>query len=100
RRLASPSVVPYTTLFRSTDLPIRLPKGSAGGRESSRQRAEAHAQGRHGVASRGAAFLGAPCRYDDAYRRAATISFATAEQRSGRSEEHTSELQSPYDLVC
>src|SRR5437867_8881215 len=67
---------PYTTLFRSTL--TRGPKAW--------------------VLNGGVADSGAVARYLERLRAIVASGFATPQQ--ARSEEHTSELQSPYDLVC
>src|SRR5438094_7173487 len=64
----SPTLFPYTTLFRSAVLFTH-----------------AHRDQCQGAAR--AAALGVPLRFPEA-------------SEALRSEEHTSELQSPYDLVC
>src|SRR2546426_6307491 len=84
RRPPRSTLFPYTTLFRSPGH-VRIPR-----RGEARREARAHrevppeAQGRagHGRAGRGAT------------ERAARAESAV------RSEEHTSELQSPCNLVC
>src|SRR5438094_5307369 len=68
------TLFPYTTLFRS-----RLPRASA--RHHPRHRTDRQRQD------------------DNPLLRAEAPREAGAEHRH-RSEEHTSELQSPYDLVC
>src|SRR5207248_9373725 len=82
-----PTHSPYTTLFRSSDgragrARHGLDRG-AGAARAQRQDARAHSHRRQALAddARGADAEGA------GHRRL-------------RSEEHTSELQSPYDLVC
>src|SRR5256885_13163460 len=70
RRPPRSTLFPYTTLFRSLAGALRLPRG--GGRAPAR------------------AALGG----DPATRAAAPV------ERAPRSEEHTSELQSPCKLVC
>src|SRR5437867_11520289 len=70
------TLFPYTTLFRSG----HRPPGPPGGRELRERRGSSRRPARGGRHR---------ARPDP--RRAARVS---------RSEEHTSELQSPYDLVC
>src|SRR5207248_9088286 len=76
----TPTPFPYTTLFRSCSASIH-----------------------HGVQTRRAASVVSvtlPKSLSDA-RRALRSSAPSARRSSAaRSEEHTSELQSPYDLVC
>src|SRR5207248_10996104 len=74
RRPPTPKLFPYTTLFRSR----LLPGGGRGGPRDPRLPGRPGAGGLGGV-------HGQP-------RRPTT--------GTGRSEEHTSELQSPYELVC
>src|SRR5207248_10880817 len=83
-----PTLFPYTTLFRSPAFTRRelrgLLRGTVrGGRAVSRV---------HGLPR--AVVLGAPRLGGPVDRRPALRSPGV------RSEEHTSELQSPYDLVC
>src|SRR5207248_10107891 len=75
RRPPAPTLFPYTTLFRS-----RWPPRRAAANATSR-RAPTSCRSSCPRASRGA------CH-------------SRARSRARRSEEHTSELQSPYDLVC
>src|SRR5207249_10548430 len=95
-----PTPFPYTTLFRSP--------GVAGGRGSdpSEPVIELAVFGRShpaiemdgsGAPSGGAGPDGSPLRANPTYR--ATVSRWTHISRA-RSEEHTSELQSRFDLVC
>src|SRR5207249_8694927 len=90
---------PYTTLFRSLLAPgvARLAGGGTGGEQLEPQaRSPAH---RH---------LGdLPSILGRQRRRAgegragpAVVALPAAARRGGRSEEHTSELQSRFDLVC
>src|SRR5207248_8407878 len=82
-----PTLFPYTTLFRS------------GGRAPRCARSPAvRCRGRGTGPPKGARAASGPpaCRRS---RRAAPPSVVPAPRRA-RSEEHTSELQSPYDLVC
>src|SRR5438094_4304058 len=78
------TLFPYTTLFRSPAMPPPLePRLSPGGR-----RKMVWPAGQHGVARR-------PSEHSPPIGH-----LAAASPCNGRSEEHTSELQSPYDLVC
>src|SRR5258708_24745639 len=72
RRPPRSTLFPYTTLFRSDRLPGHAERGLGGARAGA-------ARPRH---ARHRSFRRVPAR------------------RSGRSEEHTSELQSPDHLVC
>src|SRR5258707_4365857 len=85
RRPPRSTLFPYTTLFRSPRW-WRLPSRSAAGPSSHSAWAEHHVQ---------AAVRGAPrtALHRDTHRR-------RAHSRVGRSEEHTSELQSRQYLVC
>src|SRR5258708_20485306 len=78
RRPPRSTLFPYTTLFRS---PLRLERGD--------QFAEARAVGPEAVGEHDARF-GLPRVHIE----------APARHRLRRSEEHTSELQSPDHLVC
>src|SRR5207248_10832677 len=85
------TLFPYTTLFRSSSGPAYMDK--KGGRKE-------EAGGRSGNGPAESYFRSDLCQGqfrgsggDSAGRGAFTGS-------TGRSEEHTSELQSPYDLVC
>src|SRR5437867_7262754 len=69
------TLFPYTTLFRSCRADGRCPPASSG---RGVPRAPSSTPRARGPSSRRAPACSAP----------------------GRSEEHTSELQSPYDLVC
>src|SRR5207249_8694965 len=94
RREPTPPLFPYTTLFRSKGARARArrTRGRAANRPSGRARKPA-AVPRAARARRGGACLG---REDPRAGRAAARRLAGA----GRSEEHTSELQSRFDLVC
>src|SRR5207248_4187947 len=82
-RPPSPTLFPYTTLFRSRrPFSHRDPRECQGHRDG-RTACRAKVAARHGEGGRRAAAEG---RLHGMARR--------------RSEEHTSELQSPYDLVC
>src|SRR2546426_7110677 len=73
RRPPRSTLFPYTTLFRS--------------------------RGRH-VTQGPDREPRAPAGRGDAHRRQAAVPGARGGARAGRSEEHTSELQSPCNLVC
>src|SRR2546426_4435293 len=82
RRPPRSTLFPYTTLFRSTN--------------SSRARATENAGAGTGWTSGGTAIgTGGACRI-----RCVTVSVTSGAGAIGRSEEHTSELQSPCNLVC
>src|SRR5207248_10220223 len=83
RRPPRSTLFPYTTLFRS-------------GRTANLTEPR---PGRAPCQYRNACWLGCPF---GAYfsTQASTLPAAMATGRLTRSEEHTSELQSPYDLVC
>src|SRR5438094_6933501 len=66
------TLFPYTTLFRSGDADISILYSLAGSRSASKMNSPARSK----------------------TMRRTSLPFAD------RSEEHTSELQSPYDLVC
>src|SRR5437867_9494653 len=79
----TPTLFPYTTLFRSRD------RGNDGDTHARAVHADQRSDPCYGA--RHAGHPGCPC--DGDAREALTTA-------SARSEEHTSELQSPYDLVC
>src|SRR5207248_9502873 len=89
------TLFPYTTLFRSL---VKIPDEHAGGRELR--------PNKMGVANRPEA----SARQDSNERKFAQARSEKSmsaddgdfhrTNETGRSEEHTSELQSPYDLVC
>src|SRR5690348_18224717 len=88
-RAPSSTLFPYTTLFRSGDVDVLVPgHGSTGGAD------QVHAR------------IDQDRAYVHALRDAGVLSdqrvgpSATFDWMSGRSEEHTSELQSPVHLVC
>src|SRR2546426_4584370 len=83
RRPPRSTLFPYTTLFRSLLLPAPPHAGPQAGRRVGRGRQLA--RGRCRAAYQSASGSGRP---------------ASASIGSGRSEEHTSELQSPCNLVC
>src|SRR2546426_8017899 len=71
RRPPRSTLFPYTTLFRST--------WSSSARDSSRS---------------------SGCQYSTGKGSSERHRYQVATERHGRSEEHTSELQSPCNLVC
>src|SRR5207248_10759999 len=80
---------PYTTLFRSLELPRqrrRLLAAAHHGREALQESEGFGSRQRRLVLDR----VGDPAQQISARHRRPQV----------RSEEHTSELQSPYDLVC
>src|SRR5256885_7907792 len=83
RRPPRSTLFPYTTLFRSRDEPGRAEKGDDLRRD--------HEHVRH-------AFM--RDRIDDRLRIEVMVKDEGRSQHEGRSEEHTSELQSPCNLVC
>src|SRR5699024_12240158 len=78
-----PTLFPYTTLFRSMVVPSRDRPPSAS---------------TVGTTTRLAATT--PASGATPGRRAAAVSSRRSSPREARSEEHTSELQSRFDLVC
>src|SRR5256885_4020895 len=80
RRPPRSTLFPYTTLFRS--LGIRRPSRGRGPRRSCSAR------------------RGTPHAGPDGRRDEGSASRGTPDLREERSEEHTSELQSPCNLVC
>src|SRR5437762_11017760 len=80
------TLFPYTTLFRS----VKPAKPSASAQEKKKTHRTSSGEPAHSFASR-LAHLGTRTRN--------TVQIAAAEQ-DARSEEHTSELQSPMYLVC
>src|SRR5688500_19819758 len=86
RRPPRSTLFPYTTLFRSSSRP-RPGRGGQPARRAARRSLLSRAQGADPARDRaaaGGARIAAACRPDGAER----------------SEEHTSELQSPCNLVC
>src|SRR5207248_10707006 len=75
RRPPSSTLFPYTTLFRSVCLMLLQASGIKAG-------------------------YGPTRIVDDVSLRIESGEIVCLLGRNGRSEEHTSELQSPYDLVC
>src|SRR2546426_7046297 len=90
RRPPSSPLFPYTTLFRS-----RFP--DAQHRQQSRREGRAHLATRVVV---GLAEDVAPLGMADQRGTGASLEGERGGDGAGRSEEHTSELQSPCNLVC
>src|SRR5207248_11046898 len=90
----TPTLFPYTTLFRSL---FGEPGGGRAGRNQRRRADPARRDQCRGRAAPGRSAR-EPERRDVARLTRARIPAACPPD--GRSEEHTSELQSPYDLVC
>src|SRR5690348_5391927 len=88
RRPQRPTLFPYTTLFRSRTASITLGRSGSASPISPRKRK---------AKPRGVAGQGAPADVATATPRSRMPRAAMA---SARSEEHTSELQSPVHLVC
>src|SRR5207248_11460831 len=86
---------PYTTLFRSAGI------ASRGRRITDTDPAEVgRVIGTHAVGAHYLCQLVVPIMREAPRGDIIMISSATAKEMAARSEEHTSELQSPYDLVC
>src|SRR5256885_6674202 len=84
RRPPRSTLFPYTTLFRSCQIQ-KMPAEEISARTLPKQSCQCRL----------------PARSASACRRPLTLWPSTLVQRvSGRSEEHTSELQSPCNLVC
>src|SRR2546426_8300579 len=90
RRPPRSTLFPYTTLFRSP----QAGRASAG---PSRRRS---VEGMALLASRIAARIARPETRESAGKRCSAAEQLREQCRRGRSEEHTSELQSPCNLVC
>src|SRR5690242_20868059 len=84
RRPPRSTLFPYTTLFRSSRRPVASPS-TAAGRPRSRARSTV------GVAARAATSASTTGQGSPA---------TSTSSQAGRSEEHTSELQSHVNLVC
>src|SRR5207249_12236031 len=92
---ATSTLFPYTTLFRSEALPgRRLP--ARGHAEISTRVGSDHEHPRRLLAARGARVGRRGVRGPQRHR----ITLRQPAGRGPRSEEHTSELQSRFDLVC
>src|SRR5256885_12889381 len=93
RRPPRSTLFPYTTLFRSPD-----PQGVDDGSDDAHDAGAADGPSGHGQQGeygglRGAAMPLAPAQGEGEPREG-------GQHEGGRSEEHTSELQSPCNLVC
>src|SRR5699024_12856637 len=80
------TLFPYTTLFRSRS---RRQRSGTSGREA-----------RQGAVRQGSHRRGGALSLRRRHRRDPGAGRRPARDRQGRSEEHTSELQSRFDLVC
>src|SRR5262245_64343433 len=88
-----PTLFPYTTLFRSRADPLRAPRRAPGPARS----VGADHPTAAGRASDGRVLSG---RRSLGWRRDARLRLGAGGAWAGRSEEHTSELQSLRHLVC
>src|SRR5437867_8017306 len=88
-RTPIPTLFPYTTLFRSQ---TEARDSSIRWRSRADERASLHSQSLPGMREN---LLSSP-RKMSRFR----VRRGHGRQNISRSEEHTSELQSPYDLVC
>src|SRR5207248_11109343 len=96
---SAPPLFPYTTLFRSHGGEL-LPRRALAVRAWACADARDVATGRQS-AGRARQFLLPQQRKAGALSGLGfRLAFRRLERYAGRSEEHTSELQSPYDLVC
>src|SRR5437867_7931578 len=94
RRLPPTSTLfPYTTLFRSA-LAVLLLIAAAGALAAAGREHRASSGGIHACRRRGSGALRVVSARARCGRRELALVWNV------RSEEHTSELQSPYDLVC
>src|SRR5256885_5382608 len=93
RRPPRSTLFPYTTLFRSESVGVVRRGGGGAGRG---RRAD-QGGGRAGAAAAARAAVDQP---DGAEARGGAVPQAGAAGAEDRSEEHTSELQSPCNLVC
>src|SRR5207248_8565362 len=98
RPLSRAPLFPYTTLFRSGALVIVPHKEKAGSLMGSLSE-DARLSGAVNVIVRDASRLRGHNTDMDGIRAGMAAILPRAQGR-WRSEEHTSELQSPYDLVC
>src|SRR5207248_9825258 len=100
RRPQSSTLVPYTTLFRSRGL--HRPAGDRVTGPATRALGECRAGSGYGVGQgRGAGGVRSLLDRDRLEGQETATGAAPERPLLGfRSEEHTSELQSPYDLVC
>src|SRR5207248_6031752 len=91
----SPTLFPYTTLFRSmTELALLDVRTRAAAR-ANRRPSQLYLNSR--MSDRNVRFTGGEEDLDMTTKKARQV---TLHPPRLRSEEHTSELQSPYDLVC
>src|SRR5207248_4688772 len=98
RLLRRARLFPYTTLFRSLHADGQRLEAAEGEVAVERPR---HAAGRVLVeGDRGQQLLAADDGATNDVGVAAEVLGRAVDDQIGRSEEHTSELQSPYDLVC
>src|SRR5207248_10403005 len=95
----TPPLFPYTTLFRSIGTAVAIPIVTG--------RRRLHRRGMRECISTTVAIpivAACPTRRSDAAGEQEHLHHGAGgehlEHGAGRSEEHTSELQSPYDLVC
>src|SRR5699024_12577263 len=91
-RPSRPSLFPYTTLFRSIHIPRRVPPSPAPG-------ALRHYEAEAVVLTQGLRMHPRPFGGDRDQKDRGVIGGHT-DHACARSEEHTSELQSRFDLVC
>src|SRR5262249_60848418 len=98
RPLSSPTLFPYTTLFRSFRA-VDRPQPPAPAIDHDEQRAADRARLRLGSFTRQKTDRAARLLVQGRHRRHARESVHTS-HRAVRSEEHTSELQSLTNLVC
>src|SRR5207247_10838382 len=89
-----PTLFPYTTLFRSPDLPARTAI-KAFGRDPSQPLVAKHPEDRRAAAGQHGCLRSAHEQQFPDLAQHGILPF-----HHGRSEEHTSELQSRVDLVC
>src|SRR5207248_9530400 len=94
-----PTLFPYTTLFRSRAGPrtARTARRAAARQADPRRRSARLSAARDRSAAGGQRHVAGSIA-DGALRAPVDLAALLAPDR--RSEEHTSELQSPYDLVC
>src|SRR5256885_11576378 len=89
RRPPRSTLFPYTTLFRSQDLRLRTEVGGRSPEGDPQSLRDGVGDGAHRLGQDDDAILGALADQPD-----------PREHHDRRSEEHTSELQSPCNLVC
>src|SRR5205807_9757158 len=98
RRRSRPTLFPYTTLFRSVELGRRAAGGAQ--LETGIARQLDQLRGRYAFAEEHARRLGQLVRLVENEGVAGRQQLGDAFVTQHRSEEHTSELQSPCNLVC